>query len=159
LFTVPVGTTALTLSFEMFANNYAGVTFISPTAGLDFSTPSLNQHARVDLLTAAADPFSTAAGDVIHNFYIGADAGIPNPYTPYTFDIFSLIAPGQSYQIRFAQVDNVNIFNLGVDNVSISTAAGAAVPEPATWSLMLIGFGAIGFSLRRARRSLQPVTA
>ena len=52
LFTVPVGTTALTLSFEMFANNYAGVTFISPTAGLDFSTPSLNQHARVDLLTA-----------------------------------------------------------------------------------------------------------
>ena len=84
---------------------------------------------------------------MIHNFYIGPMQADPNPYTPYTFDIFSLITPGQSYQIRFAEVDNVNIFNLGVDNVSISTAAGAAVPEPATWALMLMGFGAIGFSL------------
>jgi hypothetical protein len=159
-FAVPVGTTALTFSFDMFANNYAEQTYVSPTAGLDFSTPSLNQHARVDLLAAGADPFSTAAGDVIHNFYLGADPGPnPNPYTPYSFDIFSFIAPGQSYQIRFAEVDNVNFFNLGVDNVSISTAAAGAVPEPATWSLMLMGFGAIGFSLRRSRRSLQPITA
>ena len=27
-----------------------------------------------------------------------------------------------------------------------------AVPEPATWAMMLIGFGAIGFSMRRNRR-------
>jgi hypothetical protein len=30
----------------------------------------------------------------------------------------------------------------------------AAVPEPATWAMMLLGFGAIGFSLRRRRSSL-----
>ena len=30
----------------------------------------------------------------------------------------------------------------------------AAVPEPSTWGLMLFGFGAIGMSLRRRRRSL-----
>ena len=31
----------------------------------------------------------------------------------------------------------------------------AAVPEPATWGLMLLGFGAIGFSMRRKRRSVR----
>ncbi|MEO7410853.1 MAG: PEPxxWA-CTERM sorting domain-containing protein [Sphingomicrobium sp.] len=32
-------------------------------------------------------------------------------------------------------------------------AAVAAVPEPATWAMMLIGFGAMGVSLRRRRRT------
>lgn len=31
-------------------------------------------------------------------------------------------------------------------------AATAAVPEPATWAMMLMGFGAMGFALRRNRR-------
>ncbi|HWJ59374.1 MAG TPA: PEPxxWA-CTERM sorting domain-containing protein [Sphingomicrobium sp.] len=30
----------------------------------------------------------------------------------------------------------------------------AAVPEPATWAMMLIGFGAMGWSIRRRRGSL-----
>jgi hypothetical protein len=28
----------------------------------------------------------------------------------------------------------------------------AAVPEPATWTMMLLGFGAVGFAMRRRRR-------
>lgn len=30
----------------------------------------------------------------------------------------------------------------------------AAVPEPGTWAMMLLGFGAIGFSMRRRQRAL-----
>lgn len=30
--------------------------------------------------------------------------------------------------------------------------AGVALPEPATWAMMLLGFGAAGFSMRRSRR-------
>jgi hypothetical protein len=32
------------------------------------------------------------------------------------------------------------------------TATPTAVPEPGTWALMLLGFGGIGFALRRTRR-------
>jgi hypothetical protein len=32
------------------------------------------------------------------------------------------------------------------------TLVPRAVPEPATWAMMLLGFGAIGFSMRRRRR-------
>ena len=32
-----------------------------------------------------------------------------------------------------------------------SVAPGAAVPEPATWAMMIVGFGAAGALLRRRR--------
>jgi hypothetical protein len=34
----------------------------------------------------------------------------------------------------------------------LNTAQVAAVPEPATWALMLLGFGAIGFGMRRRKK-------
>ena len=40
----------------------------------------------------------------------------------------------------------------GIALVNFSIAQGAAVPEPATWAMMLMGFGAIGVSLRRRKR-------
>ncbi|MDF2901457.1 MAG: hypothetical protein K0Q62_1516 [Phenylobacterium sp.] len=33
---------------------------------------------------------------------------------------------------------------------------GSVVPEPATWGLMILGFGGVGAVLRRTRRRLQP---
>ncbi len=37
---------------------------------------------------------------------------------------------------------------------SVAFQAAPAVPEPATWAMMLIGFGAVGFSMRRRRPSM-----
>jgi hypothetical protein len=37
---------------------------------------------------------------------------------------------------------------------NITSPPPPAVPEPATWSLMLLGFGAIGVAMRRRRRQL-----
>jgi len=46
------------------------------------------------------------------------------------------MAPG-TYQIRFAETDNVLFFQQGVDNASINLGA---VPEPSTWAMMILAF-------------------
>ena len=44
---------------------------------------------------------------------------------------------------------------LGImDNVTTGIGGAPNVPEPATWAMMLVGFGAIGYSMRRKQQSL-----
>lgn len=57
----------------------------------------------------------------------------------------------------FNNVLTVNGLNTGNSSFA-GTLVFAAVPEPATWGMMLLGFGAMGASLRRRRRS-QPALA
>lgn len=45
------------------------------------------------------------------------------------------------------------------DNLTIGTSTVSAAPEPETWAMMLIGFGAIGASLRMSRQRRTAVTA
>lgn len=145
-FLIPIGARSIIISYQLFANNQSGVTIIDPI-GLNHENAP-NQHARVDILTAASDRFSTNAVDVVQNFYLGSDPlGNPNPFTSYSFDITSIVRPGVSYQVRFAEVDNQGFFQLGFDNVSISAVVG--VPEPASWMLFMVGFGLIGAAIRR----------
>lgn len=40
----------------------------------------------------------------------------------------------------------------GVSNAQIFATGTPPVPEPATWAMMLLGFGGIGMALRRSRR-------
>jgi hypothetical protein len=134
LFAVPSEPAAsIVLSFEMFVNDWSELGPIVNPAGLDHDA-GRNQHVRVDLMTAVASPFDIGAG-VVANFYLGVDGlNKPNPYTPYAFDITSLVTPGSSYKVRFAEVDNQLWLNQGVDNVSILYAP---VPEPAALALVV----------------------
>ncbi len=133
-----------TLAFDMFVNNYAGV--IAGCGGLDFNVfPT--ECGRVDILTADANPFDTGAG-VVQNLYSGSDAGAnPNPYTHYSFALS--LAPG-TYQLRFAEADNQLFFNMGIDNVEITS--GTAAPEPGT--LVFFGTGIIGVAAAIRRKML-----
>lgn len=151
-FVVPFGVTALTLTFDMFANDWDGGPFVHP-AGLDHNFGP-NQHARVDILTSGAAAFSTALADVVSNHYLGVDGGAdPNPYTSYSINLTGLAAG--SYQLRFGEVDNQLFFNVGVDNVSILADVGGAVPEPA--SMTLLAIGGLGLALRARRRRVAKV--
>ncbi|MBO9574402.1 MAG: PEP-CTERM sorting domain-containing protein [Sphingobium sp.] len=42
----------------------------------------------------------------------------------------------------------------GVDNLTISVSSEGAVPEPASWAMMLGGLGIIGAAMRRRRTAL-----
>ncbi len=44
-------------------------------------------------------------------------------------------------------------------DVRTSPAFATAVPEPATWAVMLLGLGGIGYALRRSRKFAAAVTA
>lgn len=52
-----------------------------------------------------------------------------------------------------SSVSNVGRNYFGIDNLNFTPNAIAAVPESATWGLMLLGFGLIGAGLRPRRRS------
>lgn len=134
-------------TFSLFVNNGASDFFVADD--LDFATPALNQQARVDIMTATADPFSVAAGDVLQNLY-QTQPGDPlvAGYTVFHTDVTGLLQAhaGQTLRLRIAEVDNVFTFNLGVDNVDV-----AVIPEPSTWMLMAGALLAIGWTrLRRA---------
>jgi hypothetical protein len=143
-----IGFASANLSFSLFVGNRADA-FVTPST-LDFATPELNQQGRVDIITTLADPFSVAAGDVLLNAY-QTQVGDPlvSGYTNIVVDVTSLFNAhlGQTLRLRFAEVDNVFIFQLGVDNVGLSAQV---VPEP---SFLFAGaLPVLGFAWRLRRR-------
>jgi hypothetical protein len=147
-FTVAAGST-VTLSFDMFVNDWSEIGPIVDPSGLDFTsggTFAPNQHARVDILALGVSPFETGVG-VLTTLYLGVDPFLPNAYTHYSFDVTSIVGGGGTFVLRFAEVDNQFFFNQGIDNVSVT----AGTPEPAT--VVLLGVGLVGLALRRVFRA------
>jgi hypothetical protein len=145
----PVGSAALV--FDLFVGNRANAFFAPNT--LDFSTPTLNQQARVDILRAGADPFSVLVADVLQNaFRTNVGDPLVSGYTHYMIDITSVLNANVNNMLtlRFAEADNVSLFQFGVDNVDIQVSA-AAVPEPSSCLATLGALLGIAWMRRRRR--------
>jgi len=56
---------------------------------------------------------------------------------------------------NYATPSFVGTGGANINLVLLGTQAAGAVPEPATWAMMILGFGAIGWSVRRGRKSAQ----
>jgi hypothetical protein len=149
-FTVPVGVTSGTLSFDRFIGNRDGP-FATPSS-LDFSVVP-NQQARVDILVGApSSEFSVLAADVLANvFQTHTGDPLVSGYTLQMTDLTSLLQAhqGQTLQLRFAEVDNQSFFQFGADAVSLNVSA-ASVPEPS--SLVIFGSALLAWRLSRRRR-------
>ncbi len=144
-FVVPAVVPSALVGFSLYLNNGAGTYFTPTPANLDWSMTNtsgglnLNQQVRVDIMTIAADPFSVAPADVLQNlFQTGASTPPVFGYSAFTIDITTLLQAhaGQTLRLRFAETDNVNFFNLGVDDVSV------AIPSPSTGFLALASLAA-----------------
>lgn len=152
-FLVPLGTTSGTLTFDLFVGNQA-TAFSTPNT-LDFSTPALNQQARVDVLLGGTDPFTLLATDILLNvFQTAVGDPLVSGYNTVSVDVGALLAAnaGSTLRLRFAEVDNVNLFNLGVDRVSLEASGTASAPEPSTLLLFGVGLTSVVSLRRRTRR-------
>lgn len=93
-------------------------------------------------LNALNSLLANAGGQVLLGFHWG---NVPGPQRNVSaIYMWDNVAPGS---IRLTDTQ-------GYSNAVLyrSAAVTAAVPEPGTWALMLVGFGAVGGSLRRRRR-------
>lgn len=92
----------------------------------------------------------TTAGGVTNAYSLTANNNLNSTFTNYGFNF---VGTG-SDKVTFAVTTSPDNIDAVVDNVSVQ----GAVPEPATWAMMLMGFGGLGAVLRR-RRGLAPVAA
>jgi hypothetical protein len=99
--------------------------------------------------TTANSPYAETGFD----FSLGSFGGSVGPlannssiFTTYANN-FTVGAAG-TYMLTFTQQGGGDNYRGSIlDNVSISS-----VPEPATWAMMFLGFGMVGFALRRRRQ-------
>ena len=73
----------------------------------------------------------------------------------------TLVRPGDNYQpgavANFYNVTSVsftstNFTYIELDNITVTDIGTAAVPEPATWAMMLVGLGMVGAAVRRRQK-------
>ncbi|MFL6721942.1 MAG: PEPxxWA-CTERM sorting domain-containing protein [Sphingomonas sp.] len=143
------------------------------TAGTDFTVVSNIIDPSSGLITSLSITPSSALSALILDPVIltGAATGTTLDYVVTTTD-------SQSFLFNIALGNGNNFLTITTDggqsiaNVSLSDSSGfsnlqsvhavflsatAALPEPATWAMMLLGFAGIGLAARRRERSLSAI--
>jgi len=103
------------LSFQLAYDNEGG-SFKDPKS-FKFNGAQDNQQLRVDLLDAGAKIKSLKNADILHTvFRTKENTPLASPYEFYFLDLKEL-GIKRKFQLRFAEVDNMNGWFVGVDQV------------------------------------------
>jgi len=118
-------------------NLTSGFAAINTTSGTNVSSPPFgNFFTAIDCTTACGAGFGGGYTGTLSFTVSSANA----------LSIASLVANNGIYFTTDVVIANGNTGNVG------ATLATTAVPEPATWAMMVGGFGAMGFALRRRQK-------
>lgn len=131
----------VTVSFDVSGNqrdgkfdDFVASTIFTPTnggwAGLVSGPAAFSEGAMLDMLNGT--PFMES---------IGGDRG----FVTYSYQFIANVSG--SFQLGFGTLSGDNIGPI-VDNVLVTQAG---VPEPATWAMLIAGFGIVGATMRRRR--------
>ena len=165
-------TMALCLAIPTAANAAAMINVGPPQADGSisgtFENQGINAGAFSDILTFNFSQFGSANATISSIFRLSQNNNID--FTSVTLNGTSFdIASSGNVEFRFLQglAISPGIQTLGISGISggngsyagtFSVATLAAIPEPASWAMMLIGFSAVGSTLRRRRRENTTVT-
>lgn len=143
---------AVTVKVSAFATGTteSGCTYAAPECAVVTVTPVSKWIEQT--LTFASLPNGTAFNDPF--VPSGAISGtiLAGPNGAYSGINFAFIDMGASAQTYF----NTRLF---AQTFIVRQIDAGAVPEPATWAMMLMGFGAAGYAMRRrSSRALIPTS-
>lgn len=161
-------------SFEFFAKNAGSVTpFLSTRlddgTNANFTITGIGETRTVSGAGFNQFDFSTVSGSSITsaNTYFGfaySNGGvIAFDYLPSMATAGTFVAPenffpmlGGTFSSSLAAQQNAfGALNTRTYSASATAESVAAVPEPATWALMILGFGIVGSALRRRRTQVR----
>jgi hypothetical protein len=153
------GTTAMGGgSTELFGNTFTSVQSFSNC--FSFALPT-NQSTDVFGGTLEFDSLSFLDIDISSISLSGSGLSTPLvDYTPGVFNFNGLV--GGIYQLvisghvtRGAGWDDILPFQVGYAGaLSVNQGVVAAVPEPSTWAVMILGFISVGFMAYRRKKKL-----
>lgn len=137
---------------------YSGNHFASYDSGNVIGSATLSQtfhsvagdHYTLDFDLGAfgsgTNVVDVTVGGVTQSFTATADNNNDTTFHPQTL---SFIGTGAPETVSFSVTTTADNTDALLDNVVLN--GGALVPEPASWALMVVGFGAAGGMLRRRR--------
>jgi len=143
---VCTGPTQLDGSTTTIGYSEAGLSTPTFTESLTF-TDTLTAFDSVTLDTSSRSVNFTSA-------YLTPDGGVTQYALTLLYSFGSLESWGLDDTLlgpgTYELVINGN--NSGTGSLAGTVTIQTAVPEPATWAMMLLGFGAVGFAMRRKRK-------